>query len=293
LRERLRASLPAYLFSLPALLFVGLFVTYPLVASFWLSLTDYHLLYSDDTKFIGITNYAKAFGDRSFRIAFRNTLIFSLFRVPVVIIVSMFLASLIQSAGKFGRVCQTLLFVPVLVPEAMGAVIYVWLLSERFGLLNHLIGTALGITFAKNWLGEPGWAMAGVVLTSYWGMGVSIVLYSAGLAGIPKSLYDAAAVDGADAWDRFWAVTFPSLRHTTAVVGILAIINSLKVFALPFVMTRGGPARSTLMLYHWTFSNAFQYFKLGYASAMAYLLGVIVIIIAGIQLAASRRESSS
>lgn len=291
MRNRLYASLPAYLFSLPVLVFIGLFMAYPLITSFWMSLTDYHLIYPEATRFVGLDNFRNALSDPNFRCAVVHTMIYALFYVTVVVGLSMFLAILIQSAGRFGRVCQTLIFIPVLIPQAMGAVIFVWLLSERFGLINNLIGTVLGATFAKNWLGEPGWAMAAIVLASYWPIGVSVVLFAAALAGIPRSLYEAAAVDGAGPWARFRAVTLPSLRHTTAVVSILSIIAGLKVFALPFVMTKGGPGTSTLMLYHWIFKNAFEYYKLGYACAMAYLLALIVLVVAGGRLILSRENS--
>ncbi len=290
---RIRNSITAWLFSVPAFLFIGLFVAYPIVASLWMSLTDYHLLYSDDPAFIGVENYRRVLNDRYFWIGLKNTLIYTVARVPVIIFLSMFLAALIQACKRFGRLCQTLLFVPVLVPEAMGAVVFVWMLSEKFGLVNHLLGMALGTTVTRNWLGEPRWAMAAIVLTSYWGIGTNIVLFSAGLAGIPKSLYEAAAVDGAGPWARFWAVTFPSLRHTTAVVSVLAIIGSLKVFALPYIMTQGGPGSSTMVLYYWVYKNAFEYYKLGYSCAMAYLLGLIVLVFAAGQLLLSRRERLS
>ncbi len=290
---RIRKSIAAWLFSVPAFLFIGLFVAYPIVASLWMSLTDYHLLYSDDPAFGGLGNYRRVLNDRYFWIGLRNTLVYTAARVPVIIFLSMFLAALIQACKRFGRLCQTLLFVPVLVPEAMGAVVVVWMLSEKFGLVNHLLGMALGTTVTRNWLGEPRWAMAAIVLTSYWGIGTNIVLFSAGLAGIPKSLYEAAAVDGAGPWARFRAVTFPSLRHTPGVVSVLAIIGSLKVFALPYIMTQGGPGSSTMVLYYWVYKNAFEYYKLGYGCAMAYLLGLIVLVFAAGQLLLSRRESPS
>ena len=280
----LRKSLPAYLFALPAAAMLGLFVAYPLLASLWMSLTDYNLIWSETTRFVWFGNYARALADPTFRAALVNTLIYTAFHVPIGVGLALVLAVLIQGAGRFGRVCQLLLFLPVLIPEAMGAVIFSWVLSERFGLLNHAIAALIGRPFVVNWLGEPGWAMAAMLLTSYWGCGIGIVLFSAGLGSIPRELYEAAAVDGAGPVRRFFHITLPGLRHTTTVVTILSLIGSLKIFALPKIMTDGGPGTSTLTLYFWVFKNAFEYFNMGYGCAMAYLLGLIVLAITGLRL---------
>ena len=122
-------NLSGYLFALPTFIFLITFVAYPLISSFWLSLTNYNLLWSNTTSFIGFQNYSRALGDPTFRTALFNTLIYTLFHVPITAILSMILASLIHAAGRFGRVCQTLLFIPVLIPEAMGAVIFIWIFS--------------------------------------------------------------------------------------------------------------------------------------------------------------------
>ncbi len=281
-----------YAFVLPAAAFLACFVAYPLVWSLYLSVTDYNLIWSNTTRFVGLQNYVRALGDPIFLRAAANTFLFAAFHVPVTVGLSLLLAAPIQAAGKFGRVCQTMLFIPVLVPEAMGAVIFIWILSERFGLLNNFVTMVIGEPFFVNWLGQPGWSMAAIILTSYWGIGVSIVLFVAGLGNIPRSLYEAAAIDGAGPIDRFWHITLPGVRHTTTVVFILSLIGSLKVFALPLVMTNGGPGVSTLSLYQWVSSNAFQYFNMGYACAMAFLLGAIIILASAPRLIASRREDT-
>ena len=286
------SRLTPYLFVLPAAAFLACFVAYPLVWSLYLSVTDYNLIWSNTTQFVGLGNYTRAIGDPLFRRALFNTLLFAAFHVPVTVALSLLIATLVQSAGRFGRVCQTMLFIPVLVPEAMGAVIFIWILSERFGLLNNFVTMVLGEPFFVNWLGQPGWSMAAIILTSYWGIGVSIVLFVAGLGNIPQSLYEAAAIDGAGPIARFWHITLPSVRHTITVVFILSLIGSLKVFALPKVMTNGGPGVSTLSLYHWVFSNAFEYFNMGYACAMAFLLGALIITASAPRLIASRKEDA-
>lgn len=163
---RLRSHATVYVFVLPAALFLATFVAYPIGWSVWLSLTDYNLIWSTTTSFVGADNYTRALTDPTFRTALTNTLTFALFHVPVAVALSMLLAVLIHEAGRFGKVCQTLLFIPVLIPEAMGAVIFIWVLSERFGLLNHVVTGLLGEPFFVNWLGESGWSMAAVLLTS-------------------------------------------------------------------------------------------------------------------------------
>ena len=285
-------NLSGYLFALPTLIFFLTFVAYPLISSFWLSLTNFNLIWSNTTSFVGFQNYTRALGDPTFRTALFNTLIYTFFHVPITVAISMTLASLIHAAGRFGRICQTLLFIPVLIPEAMGAVIFIWMFSERFGLLNNLISMILDQPLFINWLGESGWSMAAIILTSYWGIGVNIVLFSAGLSNIPKSYYEAASIDGAGITDRFRHITLPSLKNTTTVVFILSLIGSLKVFALPKVMTDGGPGIATLTLYHWVFKNAFEYFDMGYAAAMAFILGIIIMLISAPRLIWSNKEDA-
>ncbi|MCZ6632667.1 MAG: sugar ABC transporter permease [bacterium] len=288
--KSIHKNLSGYLFALPAAVFLVIFVAYPLIWSLWLSLTDYNLIWSNTTTFVGLGNYGRALLDPTFQTAMWNTLVFTAFHVPVTVGLSLLLASLIQAAGKFGQACQAVLFIPVLIPEAMGAVIFIWMLSERFGLVNNLIAQVIHEPFVVNWLGEVGWSMAAIVLTSYWGIGVSVVLFSAGLSNIPKSYYEAASIDGAGPVSRFVHITLPSLRHTTTVVLILSLIGSLKVFALPKVMTDGGPGTATLTLYHWVFKNAFEYFDMGYACAMAFILGLVIIAISAPRLVLSRKE---
>ena len=286
-------TLSGYLFAFPALVFLVVFVAYPLAWSLWLSLTDYNLIWSNTTAFVGLENYSRALLDPLFRTAMWNTLLFTALHVPVSAGLALLLAVMIQALGRFGRTCQILLFIPVLIPEAMAAVIFIWMLSERFGLLNRVVSAAAGAPFAVNWLGEVGWSMAAIVLTSYWGIGVSVVLFSAGLGNIPRMYYEAAAIDGAGPLRRFLHVTLPSLRHTTTVVLVLALIAALKVFALPKVMTDGGPGTATLTMYHWVFKNAFEYFDMGYACAMAFILGLMIMAIAAPRLLLSRREQGT
>lgn len=286
-------NLSGYLFALPAMLFLFVFVAYPLASSFWLSLTDFNLIWSNSTRFIAAQNYSRALGDPTFLTALWNTLVYTLFHVPITVGLSMVLASLIHAAERYGRICQTILFIPVLIPEAMGAVIFIWIFSERFGLLNNLITMFIDQPFFINWLGESGWAMAAIILTSYWGIGISVVLFTAGLGNIPKSYYEAAAIDGAGVIDRFRHITLPSLKNTTTVVFILSLIGSLKVFALPKVMTDGGPGIATLTLYHWVFKNAFEYFDMGYAAAMAFILGILIMLISAPRLIWSNKEDNA
>ena len=289
----LRKNATGYAFILPAAFFLVAFVAYPLVWAVWLSLTDYNLIWSDTSTFVGLDNYVRALTDPTFLTALTNTLTFAAFHVPVAVGLSMLLAILIHEAGRFGKVCQAILFIPVLIPEAMGAVIFIWVLSERFGLLNHLLTAVVGAPVIVNWLGEAGWSMAAILLTSYWGIGVSIVLFRAGLANIPRSYYEAAAIDGAGPFTSFRHITLPSLKHTTTVVLLMSLIGALKVFALPRVMTDGGPGTSTLMLYHWVFKNAFEYFDMGYGSAMAFILGILIVGISAPRLILSKSGKTS
>lgn len=280
------------LFAAPALLFLLAFVAWPMIAAISLSLSSYNLKDPQAASFVGLRNFSDALADARFQRAMINTAVFTAFHLPLTIAISLLLALMIGSAGRFGRLAQALLFVPVLVPEAMSAVIFVWIFDGRIGLLNIAATAVTGEPSQIAFLSTGGWAMTAIIVTSLWGIGVKVILFTAGLSSIPQSLYEAAAVDGAGPVRQFLTITLPGLRHTTALVFLLTLLGSLKVFSLPYIMTRGGPADSTLVAYHYIFTNAFQHFRLGYAAAMGLILSAVIVLFGSIQivLAARRRR---
>jgi len=271
----------AALFLLPNLLGFLVFILLPLIASFGLSFTSWDLL--TPIKWIGLGNYKTLISDQVFWKVLWNTIYFTIGNVPVGIILSLFLAIALNQKIKGITIFRAVYFLPVISSTVAVAVVWQWLYNPQFGLLNYLL-SLVGID-GPNWLSSTTWAMPAVIITSIWrGLGFNMVLFLAGLQGIPETYYDAAKIDGANWWALFKNITVPLLSPTTFFVVVISIINSFQVFDLIYVMTAGGPARSTSVLVHYLYQNAFQYFKMGYASAIGYVLFFLVFIVILIQL---------
>jgi len=271
----------AALFLLPNLLGFLVFILLPLIASFGLSFTSWDLL--TPIKWIGLGNYKTLISDQVFWKVLWNTIYFTIGNVPVGIILSLFLAITLNQKIKGITIFRAVYFLPVISSTVAVAIVWQWLYNPQFGLLNYLL-SLVGID-GPNWLSSTTWAMPAVIITSIWrGLGFNMVLFLAGLQGIPETYYDAAKIDGANWWALFKNITVPLLSPTTFFVVVISIINSFQVFDLIYVMTAGGPARSTSVLVHYLYQNAFQYFKMGYASAIGYVLFFLVFTVILIQL---------
>jgi multiple sugar transport system permease protein len=275
----------AALFLLPNLLGFLVFILWPLIASFGLSFTSWDLL--TPIKWIGLENYKTLISDQVFWKVLWNTIYFTVGTVPVGIILSLFLAIALNQKIKGIKIFRALYFLPVISSLVAVAVVWQWLYNPPFGLLNYLL-SLVGID-GPNWLSSTTWAMPAVIITSIWrGLGFNMLLFLAGLQGIPETYYEAAKIDGANWWVLFKNIMIPLLSPTTFFVVVMSIINSFQVFDQIYVMTGGGPARSTSVLVHYLYQNAFQYFKMGYASAIGYVLFFLVFTVTLIQLMRSK-----
>jgi ABC-type sugar transport system permease subunit len=275
------SNITPWLFILPSLLIIGIFLLYPLANSIYLSLTDYNFVYSDKPEFIGFENFENFFSDSYFMVALKNTFYYTLVFFPLLILFSFLLALLLNSKIKGVGLFQSAILLPIVVPLSLAGVMFTWILTENFGILNHLLGNILRLPQLTHfWLGEKETALNSLVAVGLWKyVGFSVILFLCGLKSIPSDIYEAAKVDGANPFQRLIYITIPNLRGSFLLVGIWSIIQAIKVYDQVVVMTKGGPGNSTMVLYLYAWKNAFEYFDMGYAQAIALFTGALAFII--------------
>lgn len=279
-----------FLFVLPAVAFIAVFMLYPLLSTAWFSVTDFNFLSPDAPVFIGLQNYLTALSDPLFLTALCNTLVYGSIYFIGVTAASLALALFLFQRIRFTGFFASAIFMPLVVPLSLAALVFVWILQPNFGLLDHFLANILAQpAWTQNWLGSGTWAMAAIILVGIWAtVGFMTILFLSGLRGIGQELLESADVDGATGLRQVFYIVLPNLRNTYVVAGSWAVIQGLKVFVEPMVMTDGGPGTSTLVLYQHVFRTAFSFFDMGYASAMAYILAFIVMIFVGLNLLVGR-----
>jgi len=269
-----------YIFIAPWLIGLLLFYLAPILASLFMSFTDWPMLRAPT--WVGLANYTKmAINDAVFRKALINTLYYVVFSVPLSVILGFLLAILLNQKVWGQPLFRTLFYIPSLITGVSVAVIWGWLLNPQFGLINHFL-SLIGIQ-GPNWLGDTKSAMPAMILMSLWGIGGGMVIYLAGLQGIPEHLYEAAQIDGAGWFAKFRHITIPMMTPTLFFTLIIGVIGSFQTFAQFFMMTRGGPANATLTYVLYLYRIAFEDFKMGYASALAWVLFLILMVVTFIQ----------
>ncbi len=288
-------SLAAWVFVGPALIAIGVFFAVPVAAALLMSLTDfdiYALADLSNLRFVGLDNYAALLQRPLFWQALWNTVLFVIIGVPLSIGASLGTALLLHSkVARFQGFFRTALFAPVVTTLVAVAVVWRYLFHTRYGLINHAL-TQVGIT-PIDWLGDPQWAMPAIVLLSVWkNFGYNMVILLAGLQAIPEDLYEAARLDGAKRWALFRHITLPCLAPMLLVVGILTMAGHFQLFAEPYVMTQGGPAQRTVTVLYLMYEEGFKWWSLGSASAVAFVLFVIMFAITMLQLWASKRAEA-
>lgn len=264
-----------------------LFLALPMGASLYISFCDYPLL--QPPVYIGAANYQALAADPVFHKVLKNTLVYAGCAVPLGTVLAVLLAVLLNRKVRGQGLFRTCVFVPTVMPVVAAGVMWLWMLNPEFGLVNQPLRT-LGVA-PPNWLGSPAGAMAALVLISLWFVGSPVVIYLAGLQEIPEELYEAATLDGASAVQRFRYVTLPGLSSVVLFNVIVAIIGTWQIFALPYVLWRGnpGPDHGSYFYTMYLFDNAFRYLKMGYASAMAWIQLLIIMMLTGLVFLASRR----
>jgi multiple sugar transport system permease protein len=274
-------------FVAPALLVIFIFFFVPVAAAFLLSFTDfdiYALGNLEYLRFVGLGNYLRLIQDPLFWIALRNTLYFVLIGGPLSIGVSLGAALLLNSKlVRFKGVFRSALFMPVVTTLVAVAVVWRYLYHPRYGLLNYGLGL-IGVG-PIDWLGDPTWAMPAIIVMAVWkNFGFNMIIFIASLQSIPQHLYEAARIDGADAWRQFRHVTLPLLGPTFIFVTLITLIGYFQLFAEPYIMTQGGPAHSTLSIVLFMYEQGFRWWDLGYAAAVAFVLFLIILAATFLQL---------
>ena len=285
----------AWSFLLPAMLLIGIFFFLPVIGSLILSFTDFDLYALGDRsvlRFIGVENYVRLFQNPDFGRALRNTFYYGLVGGPLSIAASLGAALLVNAKlAPLRGFFRSVYFAPYVTTLVAAAVIWRYLLNTRYGLINYGLG-AFGIG-PVDWLGDARWALPAIILMSIWkNFGYNMVIFVAGLQSIPDELYEAAELDGAGRWRRFRHVTLPMLAPTLGFVTIITLIGYFQLFAEPYVMTQGGPLKSTTSLVLLMYEEGFRWWRMGMAAAVAFVLFGIVLIGTAIQLWFRRREEA-
>ena len=275
------------LFMMPWFIGFIIFGLYPMIMSVYYSLCRYDVLRIP--QFIGLGNYQKLmFEDPYFWTSISNTLIYTVLRVPLCIIGSLLLAVLVNNAVRGVKLFRTIYFIPSIVTGVVLSVVWLWMFNPQFGLINSFLAY-MGIP-GPLWLLDPNWSKPSMVLMSVWSIGGGrMLVFLAALQGIPKHLYEAVDIDGGGWWAKFRNVTVPMLSPVIFLWSVLEIIFSLQVFVEAYIMTQGGPLNSTMFYNLYLYNKAFNDFEMGYASALAWLLLIISLIITVIQFRISKR----
>lgn len=281
LRIPSEANTAAWFFLAPALTLIGVFFFLPVAASLLLSVTDFDLYgvaNPGNTRFVGFDNYARLLRTPDFWAALKNTFYFALVGGPLTIAVSLGAALLLSSKlVRFKSVFRTIYFTPFVTTLVAVAIVWKYLYHTRYGLFNYALG-AIGVG-PIDWLGDPHWAMPAIILMAVWkGFGYNMLIFIAGLQAIPEDLYDAAEIDGASAWRRFFSITLPMLAPTLVFVSVITMIGYFQLFAEPYVMTQGGPLRSTTSVVLLMYEEGFRWWRMGYAAAIAFVLFIVILL---------------
>jgi multiple sugar transport system permease protein len=272
-----REALIGYVFISPWLIGFFVFLAGPILASLGLSFSSYKP--GQTPVWVGLANYVRMFGDELFYLSLGVTTRYTLLSVPLGLIVALGLALLLTQKIPGQRIFRTVFYVPSLISGVAVAIVFAWIFNARFGILNYLL-SLFGVA-GPNWLSDPDYTLSAFVLMSLWGVGGSVVVFIAALQGVPVALYEAAALDGAVGWRRFRYITLPMISPVVLFALITGVIGTFQTFAVSYIMTGGGPANASLFYLLYLYKNAFNWFEMGYASALAWLLFLIILICTG------------
>jgi multiple sugar transport system permease protein len=276
------------LFIAPFLVVYVAFLVWPLLLGLRMSLSSVNIAGSNDG-FVGFANYAEAFGDPRMWRSLWNTVLFTVLSTVPLVILGLVFALLVHNLRFVRWLWRLSFFAPFLLPSAVVSVLWLQMIYQPgFGLLNGVLGTDI------LWLGDPNVAMWSVVMTTvWWTVGFNFLLYLAALQSIPEQLYEAASIDGASAWNKMRSITLPMLRRTTGLVVVLQLLASLKVFDQIYLMTGGGPENSTRPIIEYAYDIGFTGYRVGYASAVSYILFVLIVAVSLVQLWLLRKREES
>ena len=279
-RSTLIANLEGFLFTLPWSIGFLVLVLGPMIASLYLSLTAYVVV--QPPKWIGLSNYSEALHDSFVPHSLWVTTLWAVGSVPINLLLGLALALLLNQKVKAMAFWRTAYYLPAVVSGVAVALLWQWMFDVRFGVINYLLKVVFGVQ-GPNWLRDPKWALSSFIIMSLWTVGGSMLINLAGLQGIPTTLYEAAEIDGAGSWRKFWHVTIPMMSPVILFNLVIGIINALQSFTYFYIMTRGGPDNATLTFMLYLYRTAFEYSRMGYGCALAWILfaylGILTILV--------------
>ncbi|TDO85913.1 carbohydrate ABC transporter membrane protein 1 (CUT1 family) [Halanaerobium saccharolyticum] len=279
--------LTIFLFLLPSVLGLIIFGILPMLGSLTLSFSEWDII-SGPPKLIGLDNFINILKGNEFWRVLNNILYYIILYIPLILISSLSLALLLNNKFKGIKIYRTLYYIPVITSWVAGSLIWKIVLNPQFGVLNNLLNF-IGLQ-GPGWLYDQSWAMPGIVLASIWkDVGFFGLILFSGLRGISPTYYEAAEIDGANSWQRFKSITLPLISPTLLFVIIISLINSFQLFPQVMIMTQGGPNGATQVMVERIYKYAFQYYKMGYASAFSWLLFIIVFVVTLLQMKLQKR----
>lgn len=280
----------AIFFLAPAVIGLCAFTIYPLVESLHISFTSWDLF--SDKIFVGLKNFIDLFHDPTGLKVFRNTVVFTLLAVPIQIVISFFLAVALNQKIRGIRFFRGAYFLPAIASMVSISIVWQWLFNTDFGIVNYVIKLFGGA--GVPWLTSTKYSLWTIIIVSCWkGMGYNMMIFLAGLQGVPSTYYEAAEMDGCTGLSRLVKIVIPLIKPTTLYVSITCVINSMQVFDQVMIITGGGPARSSSVLVQYLYENAFDYYKMGYASAIGWVMAIFIFILSVIQFKAMSNDDYS
>ncbi|MBF2027477.1 MAG: sugar ABC transporter permease [Oscillatoriales cyanobacterium C42_A2020_001] len=288
--DRDKQKFTPYLFLLPALVILGLTVFYPAVQAFYLSFTQYEYDLTQPPVWIGFKNFQRLLADPIFWQTFRNTLLYLFCVVPILVILPLALAILVNQKLRGIHWFRVAYYVPVIISMVVAGIAWKWLYADN-GLLNQLLKVVSLPSIP--WLTDPAWAIFSVMAVTVWkGLGYYMVIYLAGLQAIPQDLYEAAAIDGSDGIKKHWDITVPLMRPYLFLVAVISAISATKVFEEVYVMTRGGPNHASETIVYYLYNKAFGELEISYACTIGLVMFLLILVLSAIRLSVERFTSS-
>lgn len=286
-RKEKRTLLTGLAFISPWIIGFLIFTLYPVGASIYYSFCDYDVLSAP--VWVGMLNYKDMMTDSVFWKSLYNTAFFVVFSLPMTLIGGMMIAILLNQSVKCRSLFRTFFFLPALVPFVASSMIWIWILNGKYGLLNHALNM-IGI-IGPDWLSDEHWTKPAIILMMTWGLGGQMVIYLAALQDVPRELYESADIDGASPWTKMRHITIPMISPVIYFNLVMGIIGLLQIFAQPYIMFGGGGVnRSALFYTVYLYQNAFEYFNMGYACAMAWILFIIILVLTWIATRTTRKH---
>ena len=283
--QRVRENIEGYLFIMPWLLGFVVFTAGPMIASLYLSFTNYRAVTAP--KWIGTANFVRMAQDRYFWISLQNTFYYTFLGVPLFMLTALIVAIALNTKIHGVALYRTVYYLPAIMPTVATAILWVWIFNPDYGFANVVLRAIHVPTLG--WLADPKLAKLCFIIMGMWGTGPTMLIFLAGLQGIPQTLYEGAEIDGAGVWSKFWHITIPMLTPTIFFNLVISIIGTFQVFTTAYVATGGGPINATLFYVLYLYRQGFESFFMGYASALAWILFIIILIFTMLQLKFAQR----